>query len=222
MTKFGGKQAAAATAEHSKRSHGKQPTTKPPPMSPILRTPDTVSLASSSRPATPMSGGILDSPLPSSGGGTRPASRASTSGENIQPGDTDSVKGAEDKAIDYNDPAEFQRAVNESYDKMTKIQRRLDDKAAKKDFERRADRIARKRLRREWGFEAPFRFMDGTYDSNRANDNIGIDGRARGSGLGDMDSLLSDLDIDRPRRRHRRSSYDWLKDLGYGSTYKKY
>lgn len=106
---------------------------------------------------------------------------------------------------------------------MTKIQRRLDDRAAKKDFERRADRIARKRFRREWGFEAPFRYRDGSYETNRPKSGyIGMDGRAKGSGLGDLDSLLSDLDIGRHRRRHRRSSYDWLNDLGYGSTYKKF
>lgn len=215
MTKPGRKHAAAATAEPSKRSHGKLPTIDPPPMSPILRTPDTVSLASSSRPATPMSGVIPDSPLPSSGGGTRPASRASTSGENIQPGDTDSVKGAEEKKIDYNDPVEFQRAVNESYDKMTKIQRGLDAKAAKKAFERRAKRAAEARFRHEWGFEAPFEYLDGSYASNRPKyDYIRRDGRARASGLGHLDSLnlddlMSDFSIDRPRRRYRRSSYDW-------------
>lgn len=151
MTKVGRSSGAAVTTGPSKRSYGKLPVFDSDPTPPSLSPPRTASLASISPPGTPRSRNLTPAPVEHSVSTTPPVGVSSGS-EPTPP--TSSFRG-EGEQIDYNDPAQFQRAVNESYDKFARLQRHFDDKERKKEFEQRVQEAAQTRFFREWGFRAP-------------------------------------------------------------------
>ena len=143
----------------SKRLHGKHPVFEKDIRVP---TPETVSMVDSSPPATPtsvefpptlpgrFSGQVSPSPAQHSGLPSAPdgePSRPETSSASLSPGKI--------KITDFDDPLDFQRAVNGRFEALAKLQRDFDTRERMEEFEHRVEEAAKVRFLREYGFQAP-------------------------------------------------------------------
>lgn len=159
MNKVGRSQGASGNPGPSKRSQGKTPAFD---RDVRVHTPETVSMADSSPPATPTStkfhpilpglssGQTRPSPAQHSGPPSVPdgePSRLDTTSPPLSPGKI--------KINDFDDPLDFQRAVNGRFEALTQLQRDFDTRERMEEFEHRVEEAAKVRFLREYGFQAP-------------------------------------------------------------------